>query len=72
MINKEDTKENKWTAIPCTRFCDGGYRGMDNCNACGCTGAMLIFITDQKTYPNNRDGWLKMLAEHPGEIEDKQ
>ena len=68
-MSAEAEKPN-WVAISCRRFCDAGYRGMDRCNACGCTGSMLMFRADQKTYPNTRDGWMKMRSEHPGQIKD--
>lgn len=54
-----------WKAVGCNRFCDAGYRGMDNCNACGCTGSQLLHLESGDRYPNTEDGWSQMVKVHP-------
>lgn len=52
-----------YRTIRCTRYCDNGYRGMDNCNSCGCTGAMLA--AGGNYYPNTREGWIELRKDFP-------
>jgi hypothetical protein len=61
----------RWCIVGCQKYCNAGRIGMDNCNVCGCTGSQLVVNRDNKWYPNTRQGWLQMLADHP-EIPDER
>lgn len=41
--------------------CSGmGYRGMDRCNYCDCTGS--VFIVNGESYPNTKKGFDQAVA----------
>ena len=66
-MEQQQKQVEPWV-IGCTAHCFQGYKGMDNCNRCGCTGSMFAVMVKEgqiKTWPNTEQGykdakeWLK-------------